>query len=350
MSTTALTLMAHQASAKSWQDIIMDKHGILTNPHLIHNMTHDLDTWIKIGNHVWSGMQWITNLPDHLPKYSVQIMTSIFNIISNVTLNTPLFIFDNPVIQDKTLIFSGISVLLVILATALNGIKRMCRKQFTPLKSIMPKFFTATIISGMSPFLFKTGFSILNKLCHWLNDLTNNMSNLEFINHHTMGFFDGLMLGGFDLVSFALLIPILLKTGKRWFDLLCLSAITPLAMTAYVFDETKHLFNKWFNAIIIRGQTQVVYAFFLFIMSVFIFGTVGLGIHSVYDILMRLLILVGGLITLANPPEFVTRLTDNVQPIKEFGKDIKQSAINTYRTLTFNKFAMARNLYHKFRK
>jgi hypothetical protein len=350
MSTAALTLMAQQASAKSWQDIIMDKHGILTNPHLIHNMTHDLDTWIKIGNHIWSGMQWITNLPDHLPEYSIQIMTSIFNIISNVTLNTPLFIFDNPVIQDKTLIFSGISILLVIFATILNGIKRMCRKQFTPLKQIMPKFFTATIISGSSPFLFKTGFSALNKLCHWVNDLTNNMSNLEFINHHTMGFFDGLMLGGFDLVSIALLIPILLKTGKRWFDLLCLSAITPLAMTAYVFDETKHLFNKWFNAIIIRGQTQVVYAFFLFIMSVFIFGTVGLGVHSVYDILMRLLILVGGLMTLANPPEYVTRLTDNVQPIKDFGKDIKQSAINTYHTLTFNKFAMARNLYRKFKK
>lgn len=350
MSTSALALMAHQASAKSWQDIIMDQHGILTNPHLIHNMTHNLDTWIKIGNYIWTAMQWIYNLSDHLPEYSIQIMTGIFNIISNVTLNTPLFIFNNPVIQDKTLIFSGISVLLVIIATMVNGIKRMCKKRFTPLKKIMPKFFIATAVSGTSPFLFKTGFEALNKLCHWLNNLTNNMSNLEFINHSSMGFFDGLMLGGFDLVSIALLIPILLRTGRRWFDLLCLSAITPLAMSTYIFDETKHLFTKWFNAIIIRGQTQVVYAFFLFIMSVFIFGTVGLGVHSVYDILIRLLILVGGLMTLANPPEFVTRLTDNVQPIKDFGKDIKNAALSTYNTLTFNKFAMARSFYRKFKK
>lgn len=327
MSTAALALLANQASAKSWQDIVMDHHGILTNPHLIKNMSTNLDQWVNIGNHIWAAIQWIDNFPAHLPEYSLSIMSNIFHLLSNIVLETPLFLFDNPLIQSKTLIFSSVSILLVTILTILNGIKRMLKQRYTSIKEIAPKFFIATAISGFAPFLFKGGFKFLNFLSRSLGDLTFHISNLDFVTGGNMGFIDGLMLFGFDIVSIVLLIPILLKTAKRWFELICLSTITPLAMSAYVFNETKYLFNKWFKAIIDRSQVQLVYAFFLFIMSVIIFSTAGLT--SSYAIIVRLLILVGGLMTLANPPEYVTKFGVDGHPWK-ITKDAYNKARNTF--------------------
>lgn len=345
MSTAALSLFVNQASAKSWTDIIMDKQGILTKPSIIQNMVTQTEQWQKIGNAIWNGIQWLYNLPENIPLYSLQLCSSIFHLLFDVVLETPILLFDNPVIQDKMLVFSGVSILLVTVFTAISGIKQMLLKRHTPLKTIMTRFFAAVTISGFAPAIFKGVFSFLNFISKQLCSLTDKTINVHSIINNNSDAFGLVALTGFDLVSIALLIPILLKTAKRWFDLLCLSAVTPLAMAASVFDETRHFFHSWLDGIINRGQTQLVYAFFLFIMSVFIFGTV--GITSTYGILVRFLILIGGLMELANPPGFVTKLASNDQSLSEYWNSMKNTKEKVISNLTFNKFAKIKKLIAK---
>lgn len=349
LSTAAVLALTDRASARSLSSVIMEPHGILTSPNTMKNIHDNFDNWVKIGELVYKGIQWVGNLPKNIPHYSVDLFSGVYKLIADLVLQTPTFIFDNSIIQDKMLVFSGLSVLIVSVMTAFTGIKQMIKKRHTDVKTISYRFLLATIVSGFAPFIFKMTFSGLNYLSTALNKMTQvELSNYAFVENLSLSALDTTVLIGFDLVSIALLIPILLQSGKRWFDLLCLSAITPLAMSSFVFNETRRYYSAWLEAIISKGKTQLVYAFFIFIMSVFMFGTV--GVASTSGLLIKMLILLGGLMTMANPPRMVLSQVDKDGDIGGYANKVKKSTGSVYRTLTFNKFSAAKKLMKKFRR
>jgi hypothetical protein len=56
------------------------------------------------------------------------------------------------------------------------------------------------------------------------------------------GFFDTFIIILFDLASIALLIPVCLASGKRWFNIMCLACIT-FSFICMDFDRHRHYFN-----------------------------------------------------------------------------------------------------------
>ena len=119
--------------------------------------------------------------------------------------------------------------------------------------------------------------------------------------------FDTTVLLGFDAMLIALVFPILLQNARRFFDLTFLTVMTPFALSCYVFDEYRYLFSKWWHRIKHLASIQLVFAIFICIMGLIIFG---IPATTGGSFLVKLLIIAGGFFRLANPPSIIKQKID----------------------------------------
>lgn len=244
--------------------------------------------------------------------------------------------------------FAMASISIVTILTIYEAFMQMLKKEHTDFKTIAKRYFLVASVSGFLPFFFESGFTFINKVSHAISSLGQvNGGNLSgYVTGEQMGFFDTLIICLFDLTAISMLIPFALQQGKRWFDTLCLSAISPLALTSYVFDRHRHYFSKWWNSVKSLAIIQVVYAVFILMMGIFIFATQGLT-GGYITLAIKLLITLGALHRMVNPPRFVMSMTDgNGEDVFDMFDGLKNSYKNVYDTLTLRNFKPA-NYFRK---
>ncbi|PKR82876.1 hypothetical protein [Heyndrickxia camelliae] len=180
--------------------------------------------------------------------------------------------------------------------------------------------------AGFAPFFFEKSFQFINQLTKGITQVGGNIvSGDTFAKSFSLGSIDvfGLLL--FDVVLLALLIKVLLQNALRWWDLFTLCAISPLALTSWIFDRHSHLFRQWWSSIKRLGVVQLVYATFVLLIGVFLVGT---RFVSPDNYFLRLLVIIGSLMRLANPPQFILSYTrghdinDSFNNLKRRGKGI----------------------------
>ena len=287
------------------KDAIGDRGGILGE---FQGLFKNMEILSQLFVDFWV---WINHLPRNIAYYSVALLTKIYELLLFV-LQTPLFIFDNSYIKDANVVFAGTSVLTVTVLTMVEGIKRMFQKRHNNLKDISKRWSLAVVGAGAAPFLFETIFRIINQVTSAITqigagELRNSLS--EELDPRWFDWVNTIALIGFDVMLVAMVIPIFLQNGRRFFDLMCLAAITPLALSAWVFDSHRHMFHKWWHNLKVMGETPLVYAIFITILGLFIFGT--RNIVSGGGLFIKLLVIVGGLSRMATPPSFVNARTDS---------------------------------------
>lgn len=278
---------------------------------------------------------WLNNLPSNIAQLSVDLWTKVFELLMFM-LQTPLFIFNNSFLTDTSMVFAGVSVVLVTVLTMINYIKRMLKKENTDTKSIMKRWFLACVGTGFAPFAFEQSFNLLNKVSVAITKIGGSqMSSEGMMNALKLSGFNTLILMGFDLVLVVLMFQFLLQNGRRCFDLCCLAAITPLALAASVFDDTKHLHTQWWNAIKKLGMVQIIYATFICLLGVMMFATK--DIVTGWGLLFKACICMGGLFRLVNPPRFVLSRLDNGGNVIDSGKSAWKDIKDIYNTVTLKK-------------
>jgi hypothetical protein len=336
----------NSAKAATISDTVFQKQGILTHTtnnssgfsllELPKTVMHNIEI---ITGYIMKGLDWLNNLDGSLPKMTADLLTLIFHFLSKIILQTPLFIFNNPFLKNASLTFALTSITIVTLLTVFESFMQMFKQNHTPFKTILKRWAIVAGISGFLPFAFETGFTFLNKLTNAISSIgtLNGGDSSGFINGGTMGFFDTLIIILFDLSAIALLIPVCLQSGKRWWDILCLSAISPLALSSWVFDRHRHYFNAWWRNIKSLSMVQLVYAVFLLLMGIFIFSTQSIQ-GGITALIIKLLIVIGGLLRLSNPPSFVTRMTGDKSDIFDQYDEGKSTLKDIYNTLTFKNF------------
>jgi hypothetical protein len=346
VSTAFLTFTFNSAKAATIGDIVLQKQGVITHVanakegfsllEIPKVVMHNIEV---ITGFIMKGLDWLNNLDGSLPKLTADLLTSIFHFLSKIILQTPLFIFNNPFLKNTSLTFALTSITIVTLLTVFESFMQMFKQNHTPFKTILKRWAIVAGVSGFLPFAFETGFTYLNKLTNAISSIgtINGGDSSGFINGGTMGFFDTLIIILFDLSAIALLIPVCLQSGKRWWDILCLSAISPLALSSWVFDRHRHYFNAWWRNIKSLSMVQLVYAVFLLLMGIFIFSTQSIQ-GGITALIIKLLIVIGGLLRLSNPPSFVTRMTGDKSDIFDQYDEGKSTLKDIYNTLTFKNF------------
>jgi hypothetical protein len=343
VTTASLIFTFNTAKAATVGDVVFQKQGMLTHgmksgiplTELPKQAIHNLDI---ITGHIMKWLDWYNNIPGSLPKLTADLLTSIFHFLSKIILTTPMFIFNNSYLKNTSLTFALISITLVTLFTVFESFMQMCKKDHTDFKKIIKRWVIVAGVSGFMPFAFETGFTYLNKLTNAITSMGMNGGNPSgYIYNEQYGFFDTLILILFDLTAIALLIPVCLQTGKRWWDLMCLACISPLALSASIFDRHKHYFNTWWSKVKSLSLVQLVYAVFLLLMGIFIFSTQSMQ-GGIFTLIVKLLIVIGGLLRMANPPRVVSNMTGDKADIFDQWDEGKGTLKDIYNTLTFKNF------------
>lgn len=326
-------LFANVAKAESnW---MLEKEG-LAGKLIKHKMGGDetgfLETWSTIGKFLVSVINWIIHLPENISQLSVNLLVKLYELLMLI-LQTPLFIFNNSYIRDTASVFSMTSILVVTILTMIELIKKMLQKKHTNLLEISKRWSLAVVGSGFAPFLFEQSFNLINIATKAITQIgVKEISSEGVMNYLKLNGFNTALLVSFDLIIIALMIPIFLQNGRRFFDLMCLSAITPLALSAWVFDDHRHYFHRWWNQVKSLGSIQLVYSTFICLFGIFIFGT-----RNMVDgggLFLKLIISIGALYRFASPPQFIKSKLDQGEDIVDMGKNMWRTGRNVWDTVT----------------
>jgi hypothetical protein len=299
--------------------------GFLNNTKSIYLQTQEFY------NQIHAVINWFTELPVHISQWSVNLLTWIYELISALVLQTPLWLFKNTWFTDTSLVFSSISIGIIIILTSFESIKQILKRKHSDFAKIIKRLPLAIMGAGAAPYLFQKTFEILNLFSQSITKIgASEIRSENFITASKLSGIDTAALIGFDIILILILIPLILHTGRRWFDLITLGVMTPLALTCWIFDDYRYLFNMWWSNIKHLSLVQLVYASFICVMGIFIFGT--RNVIEGNGFYMKLLVVIGGLWRMANPPSFVVRNGDSGKDVTHIYKDLKH--IFTKKTLT----------------
>jgi hypothetical protein len=335
----------NSAKAATINDIVFQKRGILTHSanskvgfsllELPKQAIHNIDV---ITGYLVKIIDWFNNLPVSIPKMTADLLTLIYHFLAKIVLQTPLFIFNNPYLKNTSLTFALISITLVTIFTVFEAFMQMLNKKHTNFKTILKRWLLVASVSGFVPFAFESGFNFINKLTDAISHIGMNGGNSNgLIYGEKIGWFDTLVIILFDLTAISMLIPICLQAGRRWWDLLVLCAISPLALSSYCFDRHKHYFTKWWDSVKTHSLSQLVYAVYILLMGIFIFSTQSIT-GGFLTLVIKTIIVIAALNRLAHPPQFIKRMTDNGTDVFDEYDKTKKTFADMYNTVTFKNF------------
>lgn len=259
-------------------------------------------------------IEWCRALPTEIAEMSVNLMSMLYELCATLILKTPLWIFDNEWFSNTTYLFSLISLGIVSVLTIIEGIKRMTAQlkgkrtsSVMDLKDIARRWFIVAGATTAIPWLFQKFFQVLNYISDFLismgGDTMTAVSGFE-----NLQLFDVLILIAFDAVLISSIVPILWQNGRRFFDIMVLGVTTPLALTAWIFDDYRHLFKQWWNNLKQQSLVQVYYSLFLLVLGWFMFGVPTPTYFT--GMLVKLLIVIGGFSRMVNPPRLISGKLD----------------------------------------
>jgi hypothetical protein len=270
-------------------------------------MKEFFEKWNVLADMLNNTVNFFSQLPETIAQLSVNLLAKLYELLM-MLIQTPLFIFDNPYLRDATMTFSFVAMGIVTVLTMIESIKKITKRDHTDFKSIMKRYGLAVVGTGFAPFLFKQSFALINWATESITKIGSAGIRTEgMMSYEKLSGFDTTVLLGFDVMLIALVFPILLQNARRFFDLTFLTVMTPFALSCYVFDDYKYLFSKWWHRIKHLASIQLVFATFICIMGLIIFG-IPATTGSAFCI--KLLIIAGGFFRLASPPTLIKQRID----------------------------------------
>lgn len=290
----------------------------------------------------WFGefVNLIKDLPHNIVKMSAELLSWIYDLCAGLILKTPLFLFDNEWFTTMSLGFSGVSVGIVVVLTIIECIKRMlsgANKKLRPMEftTIMKRWSLVAGVTSITPFLFKSAFKVLNFISGKLTSMGSEIMTASALTT-TFSTIDVITLLVFDAILISTVIPMLWTNGRRFFDLLVLGVVAPVALSCWVFDSHRHFFNQWWSNVKHLSLVQVYHSLFLLIIGLFIFGIPFPADFT--GTVVKLLVVIGGFARMQNPPKIIANKLDNGKGLDEV---MKSNVKETSKKLIKN-FAMSK--------
>ncbi|UPI12699.1 hypothetical protein [Bacillus phage SBSphiJ4] len=258
--------------------------------------------------------EFLSDLPHNIAEMSVHLMSWLYELCATLILKTPLWLFNNEWFENTTYLFSLLAIGIVSVLTVIESVKLMLsrgkKKRSGPMdfKLIMQRWgIVAAAMTGI-PFCFQKAFQGLNKISDVLISMgASTMDAIALPTHISVWDVCSLVL--FDVVLISTIVPVLWQNGRRFFDVMVLGVTAPLALTAWIFDPYRHLFQQWWNNLKHLSMVQVYYALFLLILGWFIFGVP--TPKDVVGIVVKMLVVIGGFTRMTSPPRLIAKHLDN---------------------------------------
>jgi len=286
--------------------------------------------WQNLQKSIESIKNFTPNMENQSPLKSILLI--MFSLLEKVIF-TPVSLFDNDYFRGILLKFGALSMGLVTSFVMLEGIKRIFNKSKSSYKQVLQKLPLVLGTVGFAPLLIVESMKILSFLTALILKMGVAMIGGQF--NYTDGIvkgtgnalIDAVLYGAFVVLFTFQIIPILLSHGRRWFNMMSLTMLTPLAMLGYIFDSLSQFHKKWWSSLKKSYLSQIYYAGFVTILHLIMFG---IPTPMTYQgVFSKLLIVLGGLHAFANPPGFIANLTNNgmdtYRSINQFKNNLKNN-------------------------
>jgi len=242
-----------------------------------------------------------------------EFMVWLYKTISMI-IYTPVFLFDNEFFRHMIRVFSGLSIAVVSVASMLEGFKKVLGWSGTPLRQIVIRLPILIAVCGFAPYGFVKAIEVMNGITNmFLGMGTKFLSSSTYSTYEEFSLindaFEVIGLFLFILLYIALLIPMLLNHGRRWFNMIALGVLTPFAMLGYIFDSFKSLHHSWWNSLKGLFLVQIVYSIYVTILSLLMFAVP--FPTTIEGFFAKLLVILGGLYMMAIPPTSVKKYFDH---------------------------------------
>lgn len=333
ISTSTLLFNLNEVKAETIGEWLWKRGNIENNPYSKSgnefSFFETMSEWRELIKKINNGIDWINHLPEKIPQMSVNLLSWIYEILSKYILITPLWLFQNSIFANTTLVFSILSIAVVIILTVIESIKRMYptkKIRYTSFTEIIKRLPIAIGASGFAPFAFEQIYKFLNKLSQSISSIGRSYIEKDQAINFDWSTLDLIGIVGLDLSLISILFPIFIKNGRRFFDIIALGTMTPLAFAAWIFDDYKHLHQKWWKHLKQMSVIQVTYSIFICLIGILIFGTTNsFTPNGASDYFIKMLMILGGLTRLINPPNIVLSSSDHGKDIWSLGKDFIQT-------------------------
>ncbi len=288
-----------------------ENHYDFSNPLDFFKFVGDaVQKLVKFIGDVWN---WFANFKENIAEVSMNLLLTVFDFITSITLYTPTYLFDNEWFKANVVSFLGLSLVGTIGISIFEGFKRMTRDilptqrkiDYTDMKRIAIRFPIALIGSILSPAILTYGFQGINWLTQTIIGLgkANMSDSVSEFNFNTTTLLETLTYFGFTAAIIFFSIPIILSNFSRWFKLISFGMLSPLIASSWIFKSTEHFFHKAWSSFKKNSFTQVVYAVFLLIISSMIFGTK--SPENSWDLLVKMGVTIGAFNVMSKAQDYI---------------------------------------------
>jgi len=253
-------------------------------------------------------------IPDYFHSFLYWLLGWIFRLICGVVYTLPVWIFTSTGFMHTFSAVAILSISLIGLKGVWKGVATGYAKQEVSNKEIGGMVWRLVIVMIGIGFL-PTG---LDAATHIINRVTLTIGKFGFaqitgkpdvstLNNAviTKGFTDidvfGLAI--FDALLLWNAVPLLFQAGRRWVDMAILGVVSPLALSCFVFEDTKHYGRTWWNGVKKIGVEQIWQVSLLAFLLLLMFGSK--QITGPADVFVKVLLLIGGLSRMKQPPTFM---------------------------------------------
>lgn len=232
-----------------------------------------------------------------------------FSELTKMVTTVPIGMIDNENVFKLQGLFMGYSVLMMIFLSVIEGYKAIMGVSYTKITTIFGRTFVALVGAGLTVpaviWLVNCANLAVQMIMLLATSYFGSGGNVgEVLKDFSAGGFGNFFASLLFMVAFFYFIAhALFKVGIRWFDLLMNVVSSPFAWGAYVTNGTAGYLKRWMTTTGRLILTNIVYAFYVVVISVIILSPA--GVDSAGGWLGRMLLLIGGLFRLANPPAWL---------------------------------------------
>lgn len=252
-------------------------------------------------------VNFFANFEQNVLNITTTTMTWTYETITKVVLHTPSFIFEGDWLRDNVVTFTGLALVVTVCLALYEGFQRMVgqTRGLTDMKKFYSKLPIALGVSAFAPTAFYFGFKGLNWVTAKIIEYTGMQihNGVATISHGGINMLDYILLGVFNISLVGMMIPIFIQNFRRWFELILLCIVTPVAFTCWAFESRKRYFDMWWDGIKKRSTIQIVYAIYLMVIGTLMFGTP--APEGGFGVLLKCGVMIGGLFSMVRLPGFV---------------------------------------------
>lgn len=238
---------------------------------------------------------------------------TVFESVVDLILYTPITLISNAYVQKMWWIFVGITVGVLMVMCIVEAIRMVLGLSHSNFLQFLGRSVMAFLGMTFTLPTMTYGLDFVNRFVQYFMELSmGHVKTSQFVGESLSSVFANAGVGLFVSIIFLVLFlyymfRVLLYYGRRWFDILVATVISPLAFGSMIFETTAHYFQQWWSHVVQLYMVQIVHAVYVGVLAAIVLAPS--FVNDTITGFFKILLLIGALWRMSTPPRFVSAMS-----------------------------------------